>query len=134
VKGWRPHRIATLFGEVRMKLPRLACAGGGRGETGGGRPSHCRSTPQLDQLQARLSALMPYRIAADVLQHLLPIDAEKSPETVRSHTLPIGEQLGDAAAEKSPGGYHDQFGFNLHTQPRGRRTPLGGPRRQRRDG
>ena len=28
-KGWRPHRIATLFGEVRVKLPRLACAGGG---------------------------------------------------------------------------------------------------------
>jgi hypothetical protein len=26
VKGWRPHRIATLFGEVRVKIPRLACA------------------------------------------------------------------------------------------------------------
>ena len=63
VKGWRPHRIATLFGEVRVKLPRLACAGGGCGETGGGWPSHCRSTPELDQLQARLSALMPYRVA-----------------------------------------------------------------------
>jgi hypothetical protein len=24
-KGWRPHRIATLFGEVRVKLPRLVC-------------------------------------------------------------------------------------------------------------
>ena len=36
-KGWRPHRIATLFGEVRVKLPRLACAGG-CGETGGGWP------------------------------------------------------------------------------------------------
>jgi hypothetical protein len=23
VKDWRPHRIATLFGEVRVKLPRL---------------------------------------------------------------------------------------------------------------
>jgi hypothetical protein len=29
-KGWRPHRIATLFGEVRVKLPRLACAGCGK--------------------------------------------------------------------------------------------------------
>jgi hypothetical protein len=42
VKGWRPHRIATLFGEVRVKLPRLACAGGGCGETGGGWPSRNR--------------------------------------------------------------------------------------------
>jgi hypothetical protein len=33
-KGWRPHRIATLFGEVRVKLPRLACAGCGCGGTG----------------------------------------------------------------------------------------------------
>src|SRR5450631_1648407 len=79
MKGWQPHRIATLFGEVRVKLPRLACAGGGCGEAGGGWPSHCRSTPELDQLQARLSALMPYRVAADVMQHLLPIDAGTSP-------------------------------------------------------
>jgi hypothetical protein len=26
VKDWQPHRIATLFGEVRVKLPRLVCA------------------------------------------------------------------------------------------------------------
>jgi hypothetical protein len=45
---------------------------------------------------------MPYRVAADVLQHLLPIDAGKSPETLRSHTLEIGQQLADAAAEKLP--------------------------------
>ena len=102
VKGWRPHRIATLFGEVRVKLPRLACAGGGCGETGGGWPSHCRSTPELDQLQARLSALMPYRVAADVLQHLLSIDAGRSPETLRSHTLQLGKRLADAAAETPP--------------------------------
>jgi hypothetical protein len=45
---------------------------------------------------------MPYRVAADVLQHLLPIDAGKSRETLRSHTLQIAKQLGDAAAEKPP--------------------------------
>src|ERR1700733_7704008 len=102
VKGWRPHRIATLFGEVRVKLPRLACAGGGCGETDSGWPSHGRSTPELDQLQARLSALMPYRVAADVLLHLLPIDAGRSPGALGSHTLQVGKRLGDAAAEKPP--------------------------------
>jgi hypothetical protein len=100
-KGWRPHRIATLFGEVRVKLPRLACAGCGCGETGLNWPSHCRSTPGLDELQARLSALMPYRVAADLLQHVLPINAGTSPETLRSHTLQVGRRL-DAAAEKPP--------------------------------
>ena len=75
---------------------------GGCGDTGGGWPSHRRSTPELDQLQARLSALMPYRVAAGVLLHLLPIDAGRSPETLRTHTLQVGKRLGDAAAEKPP--------------------------------
>jgi hypothetical protein len=43
---------------------------------------------------------MPYRVAADVMQHLLPIDAGRSPETLRSHTLQIGQRLGEAAAKK----------------------------------
>jgi hypothetical protein len=102
VKDWQPHRIATLFGEVRLKLPRFLCAGCGSGVTGVSWPSHCRSTPELSRLQAQLSALMPYRIAADLLQHLLPIDAGTSPETLRSHTLRIGQQLADAAAEEPP--------------------------------
>jgi hypothetical protein len=79
VKDWQPHRIATLFGEVRLKLPRFLCAGCGCGETGVSWPSHCRSAPELNQMQARLSALMPYRVAADVMQHLLPIDAGQAP-------------------------------------------------------
>ena len=45
---------------------------------------------------------MPYRVAADVVPHLLPIDAGKSPETLRSHTLQVGKQIGEAAVEKPP--------------------------------
>src|SRR5277367_1282243 len=100
VKDWRPHRIATLFGEVRVRLARFLCGGCGCTETGVSWPSHCRSTPELEQLQARLSALMTYRVAADVLAHLLPIDAGKNPETLRSHTLRVGEQLSDAASDQ----------------------------------
>ena len=99
VKDWQPHRIATPFGEVRARLPWFLCAGCGCIESGVSWPSHCRSTPELDQLQARLSALMTYRVPADVLVHLLPIDAGKSPETLRGHTLRIGEPLGEAAVE-----------------------------------
>jgi hypothetical protein len=46
VKDWRAHRIATVFGEVRLKLPRFLCAGCRCGETGVGWPSHRRSTPE----------------------------------------------------------------------------------------
>jgi hypothetical protein len=66
VKDWRPHRIASPFGEVMVRLPRFLCAACNRTETGVNWPLHCRSTPELDQLQARLSALMTYRVAAGV--------------------------------------------------------------------
>jgi hypothetical protein len=70
VKDWRPHRIATMFGEVRLKLPRFRCAGCDRSESGVDWPPHRRSTPELDQLRARLSALMPM-LAHDLLAHPL---------------------------------------------------------------
>jgi hypothetical protein len=100
VKDWRLHQIATLFGRVAVRLPRFLCSGCRRRETGIGWPPHCRSTPELDQLQAHLSALMPYRVAAGVLQHLLPVEAGKSAETLRGHTLKAGEKLRDAGAIK----------------------------------
>ena len=100
LKDWRGHRIATLFGEVTVRLPRFLCIACNRTELGVCWPTRCRSTPELDLLQAHLSALMSYRVAADVLQHLLPIDAGRSPETLRHHTLQIGEQLGAATADQ----------------------------------
>jgi hypothetical protein len=97
VKDLRPHQIATLFGPVTMRLPRFRCVGCGRRATGVRWPSHCRSTPELDELRAHLSALMPYRVAAGVLAHLLPVGAGKSPETLRRHTLKVGKRLREAA-------------------------------------
>ena len=44
VKDWRRHRIATMFGEVRLKLQRFRCAGCDRGQTGVAWPPHRRST------------------------------------------------------------------------------------------
>jgi hypothetical protein len=38
---------------------------------------------------------MPYRIAAGLLEHLLPVDAGIHSETVRRRTLRVGEQLRD---------------------------------------
>ena len=100
LKDWRVHCIATLFGEVTVRLPRFQCPACDRTEAGVRWPSRCRSTPELDLLRAHLSALMSYRVAAGVLQHLLPIDAGGSPETLRHHTLRIGEQLETATSNQ----------------------------------
>lgn len=102
VKDWRPHRVATLFGSVTVRLRRFRCHGCGRTETGTTWPSHCRSTPELEQVQAHLCARLPYRGAAELLQHLLPVEGGRSAKTFRSHTLALGERLGQAAAMRPP--------------------------------
>jgi len=93
VKDYRDHRVATLFGQVTVRLPRFCCAGCGGYEAGHGWPSHCRPTPELDQLQAHLSALMTYRVAADVLVQMFPMSAGNDAETLRCRTLKSGEGL-----------------------------------------
>ena len=40
VKDYRPHRIATVFGQVALRLPRFRCAGCGGAEAGHGWPAH----------------------------------------------------------------------------------------------
>jgi hypothetical protein len=97
VKDYRDHAVATLFGQVTVRLPRFRCAECGAIEAGVGWPWHCRSTPELDQLRAHLAALMPYRVAADVLAHMIPVNAGTDPETLRRHTLKIGKALGNDA-------------------------------------
>lgn len=81
-----------------MRLPRFVCSGCGRNEAGTSWPAHGRSTPELDRLQAHLSSLMTYRVAAGVLAHLLPVAAGTSHETLRGRTLELGEQLRPSAA------------------------------------
>jgi hypothetical protein len=99
VKDYRDHAVATLFGQVTVRLPRFRCAGCGGHEAGHGWPSHCRSTPELERLQAHLSALMPYRAAADFLEQMFPVDAGKDVETLRRHALKLGDALrNDAVA------------------------------------
>ena len=100
INGRRCHLLATPFGKVTAQLPRFRCVSCGHIERCVTWPSHCRSTPELDRLRAHLSALMPFRVAAEVLTHLLPADVGMSPETLRAHTLKIGGQLGDIPTAK----------------------------------
>jgi len=97
VKDYRDHTVSTLFGEVTVRLPRFRCAGCGGIEAGIAWPARCRSTPELDRLQAHLCALMTYRTAADVFGQIFPVDAGKHHETLRRHTLKVGEALDECA-------------------------------------
>jgi len=100
VRDYRDHAVSTLFGPVTLRLPRFRCAACGGIEVGVGWPSHCRSTPELDRLQAHLSALMTYRTATDVLGQMFPVGAGAHHETLRRHTLKVSEALGDCVATR----------------------------------
>lgn len=100
VKDYRDHAVATLFGRVTVRLPRFRCAACGGIEAGIAWPLHCRSTPELDRLQAHLCALMTYRAAADLLEQMFPVDAGKHHETLRRHALKVGEALGECAVTR----------------------------------
>jgi hypothetical protein len=100
VKDYRDHAVATLFGQVTVRLPRFRCAACGGIEAGLAWPLHCRSTPELDRLQAHLCALMTYRTAADLLEQMFPVDTGKHHETLRRHTLKVGEALGECAVTR----------------------------------
>jgi len=100
VKDYRDHAVSTLFGPVTLRLPRFRCAACGGIEAGIAWPVHCRSTPELDRLQAHLCALMTYRTAADVLAQMFPVGVGKHHETLRRHALKVGKALGDYVATR----------------------------------
>jgi len=102
VKDYRQHAIATLFGQVAVRLPRFRCAGCGTTGTGVQWPPYARSTPELDRLRAQLSALLTYRTAAALLGQMFPVDAGQDPETLRRHTFKIAKTLAMTSVAAAP--------------------------------
>jgi hypothetical protein len=102
MKDYRQHEIATLFGQVTVRLPRFRCAGCGMTEAGVDWPPRVRSTSELDRLRAQLSALLTYRTAADLLGQMFPVDAGLDPESWRRHTFKVAETLPVRPAPRRP--------------------------------
>ncbi|MDO9714521.1 hypothetical protein Q7A36_39955, partial [Paracraurococcus sp. LOR1-02] len=102
MKDYRQHEIATLFGQVTVRLPRFHCAGCGSAEAGVDWPPRVRSTPELDRLRAQLSVLLTYRTAADLLGQMFPVDAGLDPESLRRHTFKVAETSPMRSATETP--------------------------------
>jgi hypothetical protein len=82
-EGLPGARGRHAFCQVMVQLPRFQCAACDTIRVGINRPTHCRSTPELNRLQLRLSALTTYRTAADVLEQMFPIGTGTDKETMR---------------------------------------------------
>jgi hypothetical protein len=91
LKDYREHVVATLFGQVTVRLPRFRCATCGGIEAGVDWPSYCRATPELLQLQAHLSATMTYRTAADLLEQKSRSKPRSIPRPRLSGLKPLGD-------------------------------------------
>ena len=105
-KDSRSTVLRTVYGKVTVKSPRLwSCACQRTART----PQHVvhplskdllrRVTPELEYLQAKWAAHLPYRQAAALLKEVLPLDKGISSSGIRNRILDIGKQL-DADIER----------------------------------
>jgi integrase len=105
-KDSRSTVLRTVYGKVTVKSPRLwSCACQRTART----PQHVvhplskdlirRVTPELEYLQAKWAAHLPYRQAAAMLKEVLPLDKGISSSGIRNRILDIGKQL-DADIER----------------------------------
>lgn len=105
-KDSRSIMLRTVFGKVEGPSPRLwACSCGAKH----GKPRRSvsplckafsqRVTPELEYLQAKWAAHLPYRQAVELLQEVLPLDKGISLGSTRRRILAVGHAL-DAQTER----------------------------------
>jgi hypothetical protein len=105
-KDSRSIVIRTVFGKVEVPSPRLRacrCAATQREPRGSVSPLTKavpqRVTSELQYLQAKWAAHLPYRQATDLLREVLPLDKGISLGSTRRRILAVGNAL-DAAIER----------------------------------
>jgi hypothetical protein len=105
-KDSRSIVMRTVFGKVEVPSPRLwACNCAGRpGEPRRSVSPLCKAvpqrvTPELEYLQAKWAAHLPYRQATDLLREVLPLDNAISLGSTRRRILDVGKAL-DAEIER----------------------------------
>jgi len=92
--------MRTVFGKVMVSSPRLwacSCAGRQQGPRRSVSPL-CKAlpqrvTPELQYLQAKWAAHLPYRQATELLQEVLPLDNAISLGSTRRRILAVGDAL-----------------------------------------
>jgi hypothetical protein len=105
-KDSRSIVMRTVFGKVEVPSPRLwACSCAGKqGEPHRSVSPLCKAvpqrvTPELEYLQAKWAAHLPYRQATELLREVLPLDKAISLGSTRRRVLAVGNAL-DAQIER----------------------------------
>ena len=97
LKDYHTVCFKSLFGGVNMRVPRLnGCSCEGQGT-----PAKTVKidglvnwvSPELEFIQSKLAAMIPYARTADLLELLLPVEAGNAPSTIRRRALSVGQRL-----------------------------------------
>ncbi len=114
LKDYRPAFFKSLFGSVKLTIPRLfGC--GCDGVAPGARTLRLDGTVnrvalELECIQSHLAATVPYASASKLLGLLLPVDANNAVSTVRRRALAVARrlemELNQATVEDKPSSTH----------------------------
>jgi hypothetical protein len=100
VKDYHDIHYQSLFGRIVVKVPRwrrCSCSAA---------PSERRAqrwiSAELEYVQSRLAATIPYAKSSELLALLLPVAGANSTSAVRKHTLGVGRRLDAQGLEVRP--------------------------------
>jgi hypothetical protein len=97
--------VRSLFGTLRLDSPRFRrCACQPADRPGSRSPlAEClpeRTTPERRYLEAKWAALLPFGVTVDVLEEVLPLQANRA--TVYRHTQQVAERLEGELGDEQP--------------------------------
>ena len=122
VRGWHQRQIRTVFGLVDVRSPRLrCCACAGRRPGASVSPMvevmPLRVTPELEYLQVKWAAHLPYAQAAALLSEVLPIADVISVSGLKRRVRAVGAALEFGPASRAVGAAGDQLAAQGYAAP-----------------
>ena len=104
-KGHHQIVVRSLFGTLRLESPRFRrCVCQPADSPGSSSPlAEClpeRTTPEQRYLEAKWAALLPFGVTVDVLEEVLPLQANRA--TIHRHTQQVAERLERELGDEQP--------------------------------
>jgi hypothetical protein len=104
-KGYHQIVVRSLFGTLRLDSPRLAtcpCQPSGLPRSSSPLAERLpeRTTPERRYLEAKWAALLPFGVTVDVLEEVLPLQANRA--TIYRHAQQVAERLEGELGDEQP--------------------------------
>ncbi len=106
VKGSRRVSFSTVFGDLKLRSPRLHHCDCNTHQVGSFSPLSELLTekchPELVHLETRWACLMSYGLTAKLIKDVLPVNEKLNAVGIRKHVLAVADRLEEALVEPIP--------------------------------